>query len=466
MKKKFLVTVIIALGTTMFIPSIIVKGENNILISPQKLNRLFGANRYETSAQISKEGWNDKADKVIVVNGDDYPDALCSGPLAKKYNAPILLTSKDTVNDNVLNEIKRLNPKQIIIVGGTGVISENVVKTLKNIVTDIKRISGADRYETALEVAKIFENSKNVVIASGEGYADALSIAPIASHKQMPILLTSKDALNENVENYINSLKVDKAYIVGGAGVVGETVEKKIKNVVRISGKNRFETNLKVIQTFENDINFDKIYIALGDGPNGNEFADALSGTSIASKSSSAIALTNKDIDSELLKYLKNKMNSNSVITALGGESVVPNTIIEKFILEKNDLKLNNNNTSAAVDTTTNTSNTSLNQTNTNTNNNNNSGTTLPTNEGRIILEKQNIKINITNEKVYFTITTLDKINNITIKVLNNTKDSLDFIDQYSSDKNTVTFETVLSKGNYTIITNGDIAINETFDIK
>ena len=62
------------------------------------LNRIEGTNRYEIAVAISKEGWTN-SNYVILVTGEDFPDALCATPLASLYNAPILLTNKDNTRD-------------------------------------------------------------------------------------------------------------------------------------------------------------------------------------------------------------------------------------------------------------------------------------------------------------------------------------------------------------------------------
>jgi N-acetylmuramoyl-L-alanine amidase len=96
---------------------------------------------------------------VILASGENFPDALCAAPLATKYQAPILLTSKNSLPSAVENEINRLKPKNAILVGGTGAISDNIKTTLQNKGINVIRISGASRYETSLEIAKYLNSS-------------------------------------------------------------------------------------------------------------------------------------------------------------------------------------------------------------------------------------------------------------------------------------------------------------------
>lgn len=77
-----------------------------------QVTRLAGKDRYETSTIISKFGWKQTSDNAILVTGEDYPDALCSVPFAAKLKAPILLTERNYLNNNTLNEIIRLKVKK------------------------------------------------------------------------------------------------------------------------------------------------------------------------------------------------------------------------------------------------------------------------------------------------------------------------------------------------------------------
>ena len=65
------------------------------------------------------------------------------------------------------------------------------------------RVYGKDRYETSVKVAKMVGTSNGIFIASGSGFADAVSAAPISASRQMPILLTSPNKLSDVVRNFI-----------------------------------------------------------------------------------------------------------------------------------------------------------------------------------------------------------------------------------------------------------------------
>ncbi|NOH15828.1 immunoglobulin-like domain-containing protein [Clostridium cochlearium] len=300
--------------------------------------RIYGQNRIETSIKISEEGWKDGSKVVVIAQGYNYADALCASPLAKKYNAPIILTASSKLDENAIKELKRLNVNRVFITGGKAVVSEEIEKQLKSLnIKDIKRLYGQNRYETSLEVAKELGDSKEVFITSGNGYADSLSVAPIAAKKGAPILFADKSSLKDSVKKYIDTINPNKIYIIGGQGVITDNAVKGIKNPERISGKDRFETNKNVLSRFKNELKFDNIYVVQGAGPKGNEFADALSCSALAAQEDAPILLTYNGINQNLKNFVKENLKDSSKLIAIGGEKIVPSKIMNEIRNNSND---------------------------------------------------------------------------------------------------------------------------------
>lgn len=294
--------------------------------------RLWGQNRYETSAAVSKSGWT-TSDYVILASGEGYADALCAAPIAKKYGAPILLTESGNLNQAVKEEITRLKAKYIIEIGGTASISQSIEDQLKSMSLDVQRLGGQNRFETSVTVAKALGTIDKVVVTSGYGFADALSIAPIAASQNIPILLTGADSLPDAVQSYIDKNKdsIKDSYIIGGQGVISDSAISTLPQSVRISGQNRFETNVKVLDYFKGSIDFDNLYVVQADGPTGNEFADALSGSALAAKTSSPIILTYNNMYSETESFIKSNVSKDASITAIGGMAAVPESLVSSL---------------------------------------------------------------------------------------------------------------------------------------
>src|SRR5690606_18264388 len=91
---------------------------------PSGMVRLAGADRYLTSADISAKSFAAPVDAVFVATGQSFPDALSGGPAAASLGGPVLLVGKDSIRDGVRQQIARLDPATIYVLGGSGVISD------------------------------------------------------------------------------------------------------------------------------------------------------------------------------------------------------------------------------------------------------------------------------------------------------------------------------------------------------
>lgn len=319
----------------LFVMVIILPVEVQAAVS---IERFGGNDRYDTALKIARAGWS-KSDYAVIANGRNFPDALSSVPLAQKYDAPILLTEKDTLSTEIIQCLKDLNVSNIFIVGGTGVVSDNVENELKNMNVKVQRISGGDRYATSIEIAKNLGidysvPNKDLYIASGENFPDALSIAAVSARNQRPIILVGKEAILDNVESFIKSQCVNpNIYVIGGTGAISDSAFNRLTSftnnkVTRISGSNRYDTNIQILKTFFNQLNFNNLTIASGEN-----FPDALAGAVYGAKNSSPLLIVhNQDTDSMLsfLNEYKTVMNSKNV-SIFGGQGVVSDAVLKKL---------------------------------------------------------------------------------------------------------------------------------------
>lgn len=298
--------------------------EETILAMADKWNstvRISGTSRYETAVNVSKKGWS-SSEKVVLATGVDFPDALSAAPLAAYYGVPLLLTKANTLPSAVKDELKRLKAKEVILIGGQHAISTQVEKELTNLAissTKIKRISGANRYATSVNIAKEMAGTTEAVIATGTSFADALSVAPIAGSKKMPILLTKQNALSPEVKAHLSSKAYKKTYIIGGKGAVSDEAAKTIVNAVRISGASRYETNSAIIDYFKASIDFSTMYLSTG-----SNYPDALAGSVMAAKYQAPLILTApKGQNPATVKTVRNQLETVNGIYILGGEGAL-----------------------------------------------------------------------------------------------------------------------------------------------
>ncbi|MFO0705019.1 MAG: cell wall-binding repeat-containing protein [Candidatus Andersenbacteria bacterium] len=221
------------------------------------LDRLEGANRYETAIAISQNQFSqDKsAGAVFLARGDQFADGLAGAPLAAQENAPILLTSTATLQPEVLAEIERVLPEggKVWLLGGESAISAAVADALSAAGFAVTRLAGANRYETAVQVAEQLEHLTQVFLASGTSFPDALAASSIAARDRAAIVLTTKDALPQVTEDFLKKTPATSIHIVGGSAVVSDDVfdaADPYGTVDRTAGSNRYETAVQLAQTF------------------------------------------------------------------------------------------------------------------------------------------------------------------------------------------------------------------------
>jgi len=323
-KKRILISFLVCiLISTSCLNSFNVKAAENIAF-----NRLAGINRYYTNLQIADNGWSTTSKYAVLATGEDFPDSLSAVPLAKKYSAPILLTTPNTLPTVIENKIDSLHVETIFIVGGVGVVSSTIENKLKNKGINCIRLAGINRYETSLQIAKYLNNSGQVFLATGEDFPDALSIASYAANKQIPILLTLKDTMPQQVKNYIKDNNINKVYVIGGSGVISDQVISSLPGVERLAGIDRYDTNRNILNKFSNEISFETTCLATG-----ANFPDAISGAALASMTNSPIVLVDSDADLNSVRFMKAKKSSIKTVKTFGGSGVIPECVINRFFL-------------------------------------------------------------------------------------------------------------------------------------
>ncbi|WP_052737679.1 SpoIID/LytB domain-containing protein [Bacillus sp. SA1-12] len=231
-----------------------------------------------------------------------------------------------------------LTANQIRSIFGTMNMKSLLVDTIASPTsTDIQRISGAERIATSVKVSQQLYPSgfpsthayKTVFITTSRQYADALSAGPLASQLgNAPILLTDATTLSSSVTSEIQRLKATKVYIIGGKTAVSDQVMAQINNistvnqVSRISGPTRYETNAAINKMLTN---VQGLFVASGEN-----FADALAGSSVAAINKYAIVLTKKDVLPGVSKSFVSA-HSSKPSYILGGAVAVSDTVYNQI---------------------------------------------------------------------------------------------------------------------------------------
>ena len=290
------------------------------------ITELTGSDRYETAVKISKEGWKNGSDKVVIINGDVSIDGIISTPLATTYNAPILLVEKNNVPNSVKSELKRLNPKDIIIIGDENAISKTTANQIKSTVNASQtRLNGSNRYETSLLIAKEIDKNHDVekiyITNANGGEVDALTIAAKAGQDKQPIILTDKNSITDNTYKWLKSEDLQNAYFIGGPQMISTNVINKVNDITkdnvtnnRVYGADRHETNANVIKKFYTDDELEAVLVAKSD-----VLVDALAAGPLAANLKSPILITPKTYVSAYHKDNLEAKSANKVYKIGGG---------------------------------------------------------------------------------------------------------------------------------------------------
>ncbi|TGE39572.1 cell wall-binding repeat-containing protein [Desulfosporosinus fructosivorans] len=288
--------------------------------------RLAGTTAEQTAVKIADQtGWTGTA---ILASSASYGmvDALTSGPLAKFLKAPILLQGPGaTLNADTKAELTKLAVKKVYVTSGTAVISAGVVTELKGMGIEVVSLGGNDRFDTSVNIAKemvkLGASVSKVAVAYGWLNQDALSIASIASAAGQPILLTEKDSVPASVKAFLTA-NITSTDVIGGTGVISDAVKAQFPGATRHFGMTAYDTNNQVIQDFAAALSFDNVFVA-----NGVTAIDALAGAALAADTKSPIVLTDGKTVPAVATFTFSKSSASTVVTALGGEFVVPESV-------------------------------------------------------------------------------------------------------------------------------------------
>lgn len=197
------------------------------------VERLKGSNRYATAAAIAERVAPSGSYSAVVASGMDYPDALAAASYAGSLGYPILLTEKDKLPAETAAALDKLAVAETVLVGGSAVVSDGVMNLLPGAV----RIRGANRVETSVALARHFGPSLDTMfVASGRGFADAITGAALAARMGSGLLLVDKDVPTA-ISAYFSENPVGAVTILGGTGAVSQTVMDTLVDTLSLAGK-------------------------------------------------------------------------------------------------------------------------------------------------------------------------------------------------------------------------------------
>jgi putative cell wall-binding protein len=290
------------------------------------VTRLGGADRYATGRQVSQAQWpNGSADAVVLARGDAAPDALAGGPLAARLHGPLLLTEPTALDPATRAEIDRVlggpaPSKSIYILGGDSAISPAIQTELKKAGYNVFRLSGQDRFGTALAVAKQFGPTSEAIVATGLDFPDALAAGPLGAVRDAPIVLSNGAALDPATSSFLAAHRTIDA-VGGAAGKAVARLGSSGRTVNVLAGGDRFATAEDVAAAVVRTTGHAPTVVGVAYAFN---FPDALTGGAFAANATEPLLLTDSTTaDPGLLAALNGWRSSVTAVEIFGGKAVI-----------------------------------------------------------------------------------------------------------------------------------------------
>jgi len=188
--------------------------------------RLAGQNRYETNQRVNQYVTENSGGSgtVLFAAGTAPYDSLAGGPVAYAKNYALVLTGGTDLNRGEEQQLRDLGAQTVVILGGTGVVSQDEQDTLTSDGFNVVRLAGDTRYGTAAQIATWasegydFNGDKTLTgveagqgftsaqtdITNGKGFADALAAGPLAGQELTPMLLSQgADKVGDETAAYL-----------------------------------------------------------------------------------------------------------------------------------------------------------------------------------------------------------------------------------------------------------------------
>jgi len=356
----FIIPIVAVVTGLATVPTVSVAAPSDVTV-----HRIFGADRYETSAAIARATFGSSTTavgKAVVANGNDFPDAVIGANFLSGYfgPGPVLLTRPRDLPASTVDVLRQLRIPGPLIVGGTTAVDLAVERQLQAVVSaygtagEITRYSGSDRYATGARLVRsAFDGEANypaevdglhtAFLVSGVEATDALAAAPLtyAVHGspvrgKFPLLLTDPKVLSAPTRDALLTISggnrpIKQVIVIGGPGAVSEAVLAQVRalgiSTRRISGVDRQATAVAVANFAIETLGWNASHINLA---RGDEFADAASAAPHAGEERGPLmfTLSPDQLGSATADFLRAHAGTTTSIDVLGGTGAVSDAVV------------------------------------------------------------------------------------------------------------------------------------------
>lgn len=269
------------------------------------VGRYSGKNRQAVAANLSKSFFTN-AKTAFIVNSHSPSDAISAANLSQG-KAPILYTHGIGLDEVTQTELARLHPQKVVLVGGTGAVSDAVQQTMRTLLpsAQVTRIEGSSRYAVNAQSANEFSPDTNaIVIAPGQNSITAVNAVSFAKNLNAPVFLVSSQEVPREISEQIKRLnKVKQVVIVGNETDVSTAVQSKLDELTgvkssRLTSQNQFQVSAALAGNISEPR---QAIVASGIDP-----ADALVAAPLAQSLNLPLVLSSPDkLDPSVVQYIQ-----------------------------------------------------------------------------------------------------------------------------------------------------------------
>lgn len=290
-------------------------------VAVRTVSRLAGPDRIATAITVADNTYGPgMAGAAVLARHDNFPDALAGTPLAASEDAPLLLTQPGGLDSRVSAAIQRLVPAggDVFLLGGTGALSPAVEQAVTALGYRPVRLSGNDRFETAVAIANRIGNPSDIFLTTGTNFPDALGAGAAAASLATPavVVLTNGEALPRATSDYFAAHGGARVWAVGAQAVAAAP-----PGAQGLAGPNRYETSRIVAERFFPTPTF----VGVASGVN---FPDALAGGAHAGRRGSPLLLSPPEgLPAPINGYLQARRDSITSGVIYGGSAAVSDNV-------------------------------------------------------------------------------------------------------------------------------------------
>ncbi|WP_101773105.1 cell wall-binding repeat-containing protein [Peptostreptococcus faecalis] len=266
--KKYLKYIIIALALVIGYIGVD-KVLDKLYLQQYKINSYTGDSRFTTVNKVVSKRFK-KADTAILINTESIDQVVSTSSYAYSKNMPVFYIEKERVLKDVYDQMEKLGVKKVVLVGGPNSIAPTVERSLKRNGYKFEKIIESPGINLSLKMAELQNSEKkidSIAVVTGNEFdlPNAISFSPYAQNKNIPIIVMSnREEDVVKLKEFINKYRIKKTYLIGNEGYFNTNIEKILPEMEKVTGKDRYDVNIKIIDKFFSDENNGKVYISKG----------------------------------------------------------------------------------------------------------------------------------------------------------------------------------------------------------